>query len=517
MSTNFDTSFDNGEFIDSNHLSQYVDPINDLESGATHFRASTNDSGNYQVDFQNSANPNGHSLEVLTAGQKVVFKASHTCADNAELKVLVNGGFFSHPLFLAGTSIRAGEITSNQVVEAIYNDTTTPRFDVQGIRTSKQLSDITDVSLSSPTTGQTLRHDGTEFTNATIEIGDVDGLATAITNAGGTTTGHLQEIQALNLSQGDMLTTNASGEIVKLPLGTEGQVLKMTLGVPAWGEDLGGGGDAGADIVAAGLVASGYQYENISSTSVQLRSSAFVPILDEHYLIRYFSNHTSSVSQLDLAGARTNGQDHYCRAEETGSSTSHDIGFSSSGGGDYLMDVEQRSRPVEFVWKANTTNEVEIVLGQPTLTYGEFTGTILVYRLRSKVAPLGWGAYSTGFSWLENATNTGVQVGQGTYRQVTLDSSKTYAVVGNWTVGYTVALCLHQGGNYWRLPPNSSTFSTVSATQAAWSGATYNEAQGTAYKGGLIRYFTPPGTGVYGLGCSFYAIKNACFFLLEVG
>ena len=517
MSTHFDTGFDNGEFIESVHLSQFAQPINDLESGAAHFRVATNDSGNYQVDFQTTANVDGHSIDILNAGQAICFKASHTSAANAELKVLINGSSVTHPIFLAGSPLRAGEISTDQIVEVIYNDTAVPRFDVAGMRTSQGLDDLGDVSLNSPSTGQTIRHNGSNFVNDSLQLDDVPGLSSAISSAGGNPTGALAQIDALNLSSGDMLTVNSSGEVARLPAGTDGHVLKMTSGVPAWGEDLGGGVDSGG-LLTAGLVATGHHYESISSTSIKLRSSAFVPILDEYYLVRYIANHSTSVGQLDLAGARSNSQPHFCRAEETQTSIVHDIGFSSSGGGDYICDSLQRTRPIDFIWKANVTNQVEIVLGQDSLTYGAFTGTLLVYRLQSSVIPLGWGAFPTSnYSWLDDATETSPTVGGGAYRTISLDSSKTYLFVGNWTTGYCLCLVLKQGSNYWQLPPNSSSFNSVASSQLAWSGGTYYEYSYNGERGELIRHFTPPGTGSFELGCNFYNVASGCFYLKELG
>lgn len=513
MSTPFNTGFSNGETIETNHFTQYVNPINDLESGASHFRVATNSSGTYQVNFLTSANPEGHAIDSLSAGQMIVFKASHNSPDNAQLKVSTNSGEATHPLFMGGVQINQGEITSDQIVTCIFNDTSPPRFDVVGVRGFNNLGELTDVALSSPSASQVLRYDGNNFVNATLAINDVDDLNNQIVSAGGTTTGHLTELQALTLSEGDMLTTNSGGEIVRLPAGAEGHVLKMTSGVPAWGEDLGGG-----DLLHAGLVATGYRYENIASTSDDLRSSAFTPIAGRSYLIRYLANHSTSTSQLDVPGAIANDVSHFCQAEETGSSTVYNIGLSSPQASAYPFSSPQRCRPIEFVWTAPNSNEVEIVLGQPTLLHGGFTGTIHVYQLRSKVTPLGWGFFSTTYSWLEDKTNTNSTVGGGAYRTgLSLDSSKTYAFVGCWLEGYSASLCLRQGSNFWRLPPDSSTFSSVTSTQAAWNGATYyGNASRNLIKGEIVRYFSPPNTGTFDLGCNFFAITNGCFFLAEL-
>ena len=74
--------------------------------------------------------------------------------------------------------------------------------------------------------------------------------------------------------------------------------------------------------------------------------------------------------------------------------------------------------------------------GQPSLDYGEFTGTLLVYEVKAGATNLGWGTYSTGYSWLADSTNGANSLGSGSYLSgVSLDSSKTYAFIGNWCQG----------------------------------------------------------------------------------
>ena len=515
MSTAFVTVFGSGDLIEPDHVKQFAQPVNDLESGATLFRAATNDSGNYQVDFQASANPDGHSIESLVAGQMILFKASHNSPAAAQLKVLVEGGSGSetHPLFFGGSQIGAGEIRQDQIVAVVFNNTTTPQFDVVGIRGAGSLNELGDSSISSPATGEVLRYDGTNFVNEVLEMGDVNGLPAAIASAGGSTTGHLSELQALSLSEGDMLIANSSGELTKLAPGSEGYVLTITSGVPAWGESVGGGGDW----LTRELVAFGTRYVDITSTSQDLRSSAFTPVSGRQYLIRWIANHSASVDQLDLAAGISNSQPHFCRAEETGSSTNHDIGFASGNAYDYPITESHRTRTHEFVWTATTSNEVEIVLGQPSLDYGEFTGTMLVYEVRDEATNLGWGAFGTGYRWLQDPSTTSAILSGGAYKSgVSLDSSKTYAFVGRWCKGYAIKLILKQGTDYWHLPPDSDTWATASASDNSRADGIYFESSNSSQRGEFIRLFSPPSTGTFELGCCLYAIEKGCFWLIEL-
>ncbi len=243
MSTAFQTGFGNGDIIKPEHVKQFSGPVNDLESGAALYREAIDDGGLYQVDFQPSANPDAHFIEELTPGQVIVFKASHPSPADAQLKVLVDGGFETYPLFMGGTQVGIDQILTDQVVIAVFNDTTVPRFDVVGGGGGVgSLSELSDVEVSTPSLGEVLRYDGDEFVNATLEIDDVDGLSAALISAGGTLGGNLADLQGLSLVEGDIFTVNSTGELIKLSAGDEGDVLKIVSGVPAWGEPVGGGG-----------------------------------------------------------------------------------------------------------------------------------------------------------------------------------------------------------------------------------------------------------------------------------
>lgn len=57
----------------------------------------------------------------------------------------------------------------------------------------------------------------------------------------------LSNLVGLSYSVGDILYIDAGGEFTNLGIGTEGQVLKVTSGFPAWGTDTGGAGSGNVD------------------------------------------------------------------------------------------------------------------------------------------------------------------------------------------------------------------------------------------------------------------------------
>lgn len=134
MSTNFNTSFTTNDTIDAGHIKQYAGPVNNLESGAAFYREATSSGATYVVGFTASDIPGGspgHTISSLSPGQMILFKADVASSASAELEInLEGGGTDSGPLFKNGTQVGAGDILANQIVLVVYNDTTTPRFDV---------------------------------------------------------------------------------------------------------------------------------------------------------------------------------------------------------------------------------------------------------------------------------------------------------------------------------------------------------------------------------------------------
>lgn len=155
MSTHFDTNFDDSsdDIIHANHVIQYAQPIKDLESGKAFYRVATGSGAPYQVSFRLAASTGGTGhhidhpstpgphptpLSLLSAGQEVIFKANINSPASASLAILLEDGgsgtlSVAYPLFAGGAQVGANEIKAEQIVMAVYNDTSTPRFDVIGV------------------------------------------------------------------------------------------------------------------------------------------------------------------------------------------------------------------------------------------------------------------------------------------------------------------------------------------------------------------------------------------------
>lgn len=207
MSTHFETNFDDSgdDTIHATHVTQYAQPIKDLESGKAFYRVASGTGAPYQVNFRLADStggaghhidhssaptpPQGGPLSLLAAGQTVAFRANVDSPASASLVILLEDGASgtlssSYPLFAGGAQIGAGAIKENQIVVAIYNDTTAPRFDVVGVQGASgatNLDGLTDVTIvGTPTAGQVLRRDGTDFKNANLAITDVTNLQTSL-------------------------------------------------------------------------------------------------------------------------------------------------------------------------------------------------------------------------------------------------------------------------------------------------------------------------------------------------
>ena len=150
MSTKFIDNFDDDgtHVIEAEHVKQYAEPVNDLESGKAFYRVATGTGNPYQVSFRkvDSTGGKGHYIEPttgsdapLSAGQMVVFKANVSSpSGGASLSLLLEDGSSgvssgNIPLNVADNQVDEDQIKAGQIIVAIYNDTSTPRFDVVGV------------------------------------------------------------------------------------------------------------------------------------------------------------------------------------------------------------------------------------------------------------------------------------------------------------------------------------------------------------------------------------------------
>ena len=131
MSTQFNTGFMNNDTIEVTHVSQYAEPIQDLESGAAWYRLDTGAADAHIVDFSDP-DENGIDASSLTDGQMVHFKASGT---NTGAVTLTLNGTSSSTVTLpvtknGSTALAAGDIQIGQMVAVMYNSDGGGRFEM---------------------------------------------------------------------------------------------------------------------------------------------------------------------------------------------------------------------------------------------------------------------------------------------------------------------------------------------------------------------------------------------------
>jgi hypothetical protein len=102
----------------------------------------------------------------------------------------------------------------------------------------------------------------------------------------------LDSLQSLStsLSEGDILVVDSGGEFQQLSPGSEGHILKITGGVPAWGEDVGGG--AGPITIPSSLWGDG------SDGAVTFGNSGFYPISSDVNATSFVVPNDTTISVL---------------------------------------------------------------------------------------------------------------------------------------------------------------------------------------------------------------------------
>ena len=109
--------------------------------------------------------------------------------------------------------------------------------------TNNSIEDLSDVATMTESWGNLLSWNGSAWTNIATST-----LGIAFTNITGTVAQSQGGTGLTSYASGDILYADNSGILTALPKGTNGQVLKLSGGLPAWGTDIttGGGGGAGA-------------------------------------------------------------------------------------------------------------------------------------------------------------------------------------------------------------------------------------------------------------------------------
>lgn len=182
------SSFSNQLFeytsIASDHVLQFANSLNHLESGLSFFRVATNTGATYEVDFSSASvsGGKGNVLFTLIPGQVLAFRASADNVVGAKLEVTVEGGKLTLPLLSGNEALHAKVILQGQVVVVVYNDSGIGHFDAIGL-------------IDNP---------------------------------------RIAQLQNLTLNEGDLITLDSSDELVVISSGNDGDVLTMDQNAPVW-------------------------------------------------------------------------------------------------------------------------------------------------------------------------------------------------------------------------------------------------------------------------------------------
>jgi len=208
-----DSTIANGDVIEAVHITQMFSILADLEDGQAFFRDDVGSANAYQVNFNGSPS-NKNQFTAYKKGMLVVFKAANANTGASTLQVVGPSGALSAiPLTKGGNALIAGEIVANQMLLAVYNDAAGGRFDLVGVAGASNLDGLSDVAISSPTSGQVVRHNGSNFVNANLTASDmptgidaarIGGGAVSNTEFGyldGVTSAIQTQLDALNLGK----------------------------------------------------------------------------------------------------------------------------------------------------------------------------------------------------------------------------------------------------------------------------------------------------------------------------
>ena len=133
MPSNFEDQMVNGDVIEASHVSQFAEPIHDLETGAAWYRPDTGSSaGIYVVEFEDE-DENGLDASDLVDGQMFHFKANNANTGAATLQVDGTSSTSSGPLPITkngSTPLDADDIKAGQMVAVLFNSDGGGRFEM---------------------------------------------------------------------------------------------------------------------------------------------------------------------------------------------------------------------------------------------------------------------------------------------------------------------------------------------------------------------------------------------------
>ena len=190
MPHSFD-SFTDGDIVEAHNVAELHSPVQDLESGAAHYRADSGSANTYQVSFASD-----NAFSAYNAGMIVNFKAANANTGASTMEVTgPSGSLGAKPIKKNGaTDLESGDVQANQMVALIYNDHGTGHFDLVG------LSPSGIVSLARGGSGSDLSASGPGFLKqassgagvsvASLSSGDIPNLDASKINSGSLASSH---------------------------------------------------------------------------------------------------------------------------------------------------------------------------------------------------------------------------------------------------------------------------------------------------------------------------------------
>lgn len=230
MSTAFTQVTDGVSSVQASQLNQYAGPVNDIEDGANCY---VTEDGASVADVYVVV-PDPPAPDPLTAGYHVRMKVTNANTGAATIDVGVAAGAKAIKK-RGGTALASGDLPAGLVAELVYDGT---NFELQNPAAAaggaSALDDLSDVTITAAASGDLLRHNGTAWVDATPA--DAGLLTTSAT------LDDLSGVDVTGAATGAILTKGAS-TWDDLPAGTNGHVLTMVSGAPAWAAATGGAAD----------------------------------------------------------------------------------------------------------------------------------------------------------------------------------------------------------------------------------------------------------------------------------
>lgn len=170
MPSSFD-SFSNGDPIEAHNVSEMHAPIQNLERGAAFYAGTSTGTSTAYAVTMSPAPDDPHQ-----SGMIVNFKVhTNNSVGSPDVTLNVNSVGAKPILKDGGDSLVADDLKADQIVSVIYDASGSGAFNLIAVSGSSVvgLNDLSDVSISSPSSGQVVRYNGSNFANASLSASDM--------------------------------------------------------------------------------------------------------------------------------------------------------------------------------------------------------------------------------------------------------------------------------------------------------------------------------------------------------